>query len=133
MDKDERVDSDSFALIKTLQIPAPVASLAFWHAGHVFVGSSELNLVSLLDAVGAYRVWAKDDGSLRVYDLSSFKVTKAIRGLGSEISSIVCFKTPASESSEAWIACGRHVRTFPSCLLIVLTCTGILQGAAIQI
>jgi len=50
-----------------------------------------------------------DDGSLRVYDLSSYKVLKAVRGLGAEVSSIVCVKRPGSELRDAWIAHGKMV------------------------
>jgi len=44
-----------------------------------------------------------------VYDLSSFKVMKAIRGLGAEVSSIVCMKRPGSELRDAWLAHGSKV------------------------
>jgi hypothetical protein len=44
-----------------------------------------------------------------VYDLSSFKVVKAIRGLGAEVSSIVCMKRPGSELRDAWLAHGSKV------------------------
>ncbi|KAE9409457.1 hypothetical protein BT96DRAFT_806325, partial [Gymnopus androsaceus JB14] len=75
----------------------------FGHAGHLFAGS--------------------DDGTLRVYDLSSFKVLKAIRGLQNEISSIACFKRPGSELRDAWIACGNHAFLFrmdtPSMIMTV--------------
>jgi hypothetical protein len=52
-----------------------------------------------------------EDGILRVYDLSSFKVLKAVRGLGAEVSSIICVKRPGSELRDAWLACGKRVRT----------------------
>ncbi|PPQ87974.1 hypothetical protein CVT25_001053 [Psilocybe cyanescens] len=82
----------NFSLEKSLNIPAHVSSLAFGHAGHLFAGS--------------------DDGSLRVYDLSSFKVLKAVRGLGDEVSSIVCMKRPGSELRDAWFAHGQHISKF---------------------
>ena len=50
-----------------------------------------------------------DDGSLRVYDLSTFKVLKAVKGLGSEVSSIICIKRPSSELRDAWVAHGKRV------------------------
>jgi hypothetical protein len=50
-----------------------------------------------------------DDGSLRVYDLSTTKVVKAIRGLAGEISSLVCIKRPGSELRDVWLACGKNV------------------------
>ncbi|KAJ3509300.1 hypothetical protein NLJ89_g5297 [Agrocybe chaxingu] len=81
-----------YTLLKSLSTPAHIASLAFGHAGHLFAGS--------------------DDGSLRVYDLSSFKVLKAIRGLGSEVSSVVCMKRAGSEMRDAWVAHGRKISKF---------------------
>lgn len=47
-----------------------------------------------------------------MYDLSSFKVLKAIRGLGAEVSSIICVKRPGSELRDAWLACGTRVMRF---------------------
>ncbi|TFK42297.1 WD40-repeat-containing domain protein [Crucibulum laeve] len=88
----EGLGIDLYSLHKTLLTPAHISSLAFGHAGHLFAGS--------------------DDGSLRVYDLSSFKVLKAIRGLESEVSSIICVKRPGSELRDAWIACGRRICKF---------------------
>ncbi|RDB22274.1 WD repeat-containing protein 53 [Hypsizygus marmoreus] len=84
--------SESYNLQHTLEIPSHVCSLAFGHAGHLFTGS--------------------EDGTLRVYDLSSFKVLKAVRGLGSEVSSIVCIKRPNTELRDVWLACGKRVMKF---------------------
>ncbi|KAJ3801461.1 WD40-repeat-containing domain protein [Lentinula aff. detonsa] len=81
-----------YFVVKTLNTPAPISSLEFGHAGHLFAGS--------------------DDGTLRVYELSSFKVLKAIRGLKNEISSIACFKRAGSEIRDAWIACGNQIFLF---------------------
>lgn len=75
-------------------------------------------VISLLDRVEKTICFSKihseneilDDGILRVYDLSSFKVLKAIRGLKNEVSSIACFKRPGSELRDAWIACGSNVQ-----------------------
>ncbi|KAK0498629.1 WD40-repeat-containing domain protein [Armillaria luteobubalina] len=83
---------NSYSPVRTLYTPAHVSSLAFGHSGHVFAGC--------------------DDGTLRVYDLSTFKVLKAIRGLGSEVSSIVCVKRPGSDLRDVWIACGTRVHLF---------------------
>ncbi|KAJ3524915.1 hypothetical protein NMY22_g10794 [Coprinellus aureogranulatus] len=49
---------------------------------------------------------------LRVYDLSTNKVVKAIRGLDGEVSSIICVKRPGSELRDAWIAHGRMISKF---------------------
>ncbi|PPQ63258.1 hypothetical protein CVT24_006783 [Panaeolus cyanescens] len=78
-----------FVCSKVLTLPAHVSSLSLGHAGHLFAGS--------------------DDGSLRVYDLSSYKVLKAIKGVGSEISSIICTKRPGTELRDAWIAHGHQI------------------------
>jgi hypothetical protein len=51
-----------------------------------------------------------DDGSLRVYGQSSLKVLKAVRGLGSEISSVVPVNTTQKEIGDVWLACGQCVR-----------------------
>ncbi|CAA7270910.1 unnamed protein product [Cyclocybe aegerita] len=83
---------ERYTLLKSLSTPAHIASLAFGHAGHLFAGS--------------------DDGSLRIYDLSSFKVLKAVRGLASEVSSIVCVKRAGSEMRDAWVAHGRQISKF---------------------
>src|SRR5260221_11936810 len=58
-----------------------------------------------------------DDGTLRVYDLSSFRVIKAIRGLGAEVSSIVCIKRTGSVLRDAWVAHGTKVASPPNSLL----------------
>jgi len=55
---------------------------------------------------------ATEEGSLRVYDLSSYKVIKAIRSLGAEVSSVVCLKRPGSELRDVWLACGRRASRF---------------------
>ncbi|KAG5352981.1 hypothetical protein C0989_011624 [Termitomyces sp. Mn162] len=84
--------SEWYSLQRALHTPAHVSSLAFDHAGHLSAGS--------------------DDGSLRVYDLNSFKVIRAIRGLGEEISSLVCLKRLGSELPDVWLASGRRIMKF---------------------
>ncbi|KAG6910284.1 hypothetical protein DXG01_011681 [Tephrocybe rancida] len=83
---------ERYSIQRTLETPAHVSCLAFGHAGHLFAGA--------------------DDGSLRVYDLSSFKVIKAVRGLGEEISSLVCVKRTGSELRDVWLASGRRIMKF---------------------
>lgn len=78
-----------YSLERTLRAPSPISSLALPHSGHLCAGAA--------------------DGSLRVYDLSSFKVLKAIKGLRSEVSSIVCSKRLGTEFRDVWLACGRKV------------------------
>lgn len=84
--------ADVFSLEKTFTTPAHISSLAFGHPGQLYAGS--------------------DDGSLRVYDLSTFKVLKAVRGLGNEVSSIICIKRPGSELRDAWVAHGKRISLF---------------------
>ncbi|KAF9447263.1 WD40 repeat-like protein [Macrolepiota fuliginosa MF-IS2] len=72
-------------LLHSLTTPSTwqITALAFGHAGHLYAGS--------------------DNGDLRVYDLSSFRVLRAVKGNGDMISSIVCIKRPGSEFRDAWI------------------------------
>ncbi|KIK08814.1 hypothetical protein K443DRAFT_535773 [Laccaria amethystina LaAM-08-1] len=84
--------ADVFSLEKTFTTPAHVSSLAFGHPGQLYAGS--------------------DDGSLRIYDLSTSKVLKAVRGLGNEVSSIICIKRPGSELRDAWVAHGKRISLF---------------------
>ncbi|KAJ7709750.1 WD40-repeat-containing domain protein [Mycena rosella] len=84
----------------TLNTPSPISAIAFGHSGHLFAGS------------GALFHPTPNDGSLRVYDLSSFKVCRAVSGLPTEISSIQCFKRPGSDLRDVWLACGRHAYSF---------------------
>jgi hypothetical protein len=44
-----------------------------------------------------------------VYDLSSFKVLRAVKGAGSMISAIVCVKRLGTEFRDAWVASGKQV------------------------
>ncbi|TFK30269.1 WD40 repeat-like protein [Coprinopsis marcescibilis] len=81
-----------FEVAKTYSTPATVSSLAFGHSFHLYAGSG--------------------DGSLRVYDLSTHKVIKAIRSLGDEVSSILCMKRSGSELRDAWIAHGTKISKF---------------------
>jgi hypothetical protein len=97
---------DVFFLQRTLSTPAHISSLAFGHAGHLFAGSG---MVLHIVQVFALANILSDDGSLRVYDLSSYKVLKAVRGLGAEVSSIICMKRTGSELRDAWIAHGQKV------------------------
>ncbi|KXN80982.1 WD repeat-containing protein 53 [Leucoagaricus sp. SymC.cos] len=83
-----------FTLLHSLTTPSTwqITALAFGHAGHLYAGS--------------------DNGDLRVYDLSSFKVLKAVKGNGNMISSIICVKRPGSEFRDAWVASGKQILKF---------------------
>jgi WD40 repeat protein len=54
----------------------------------------------------AYPQPCVDDGTLRLYDLSTFKVLKAVRGLGAEVASVV---SSQKSPHEAFASCGRQV------------------------
>ena len=101
-----------YTIQDTFSIPAPVSSLTLGHVGQLYAGSGELSLEQAIEE-GAL-ILEIDDGSLRVYDLSTNKVSKAIRGLSGEVSSVICVKRPGSELRDAWIAHGRMVRLRPA-------------------
>ncbi|KAF8136412.1 WD40-repeat-containing domain protein [Boletus edulis] len=73
----------------TLTIPAQVSCLSFIESCQLLVGS--------------------DDGSVRLYGLDTYKVLKAIRGLG-PISS-VAFQSQ-SPATQLWVAAGRQALRF---------------------
>ena len=109
-----------YAIQDTFSIPAPVSSLTLGHVGQLYAGSGEPALLQQMKGGAlmiAFRFFI-DDGSLRVYDLSTNKVSKAIRGLSGEVSSIVCVKRPGAELRDAWIAHGRMVRPNPAVAFI---------------
>jgi hypothetical protein len=56
------------------------------------------------------RLTLEDDGSIRLYRLPDTKVVKAIRGLGSEISSIIAMAPKSGSFGDVWVACGNSVR-----------------------
>ena len=111
MMKEENVEV--FTVCKTLQIPAPVSALSFGVPGHLFAGSGTYNITIQLQLMSLLSI---DDGTLRVYDLSTFRVIKAIRGLGEEVSSIVCMKRTGSMLRDAWVAHGTKVSPYNSWL-----------------
>ncbi|KAF8586537.1 WD40 repeat-like protein [Ramaria rubella] len=73
-----------------LRLPSSVIAIAFEPSGKLAVAS--------------------DDGTLRIYDPPYIKVWKAIRNLGSEISSVVF--GASVESHVIWVACNQHVLCF---------------------
>ena len=96
---------------RTLETSSHITSLAFGHAGHLFAGSSASFVMPCELELKMDDVFI-EDGTLRVYDLSSFKVLKAVRGLSAEVSSIICVKRPGSELRDAWLGCGKRVCLF---------------------
>jgi hypothetical protein len=77
----------------TLQLPSPVSSLALAGSGDdLYVGA--------------------DDGSIRAFTLPGTRVTKAVRGLRNEVSSIVPVTSSMGQTkpSHIWAASGDMVR-----------------------
>ncbi|KAI0306618.1 WD40-repeat-containing domain protein [Multifurca ochricompacta] len=84
--------SPTLALQHTLVIPAHVSTLTYTHNGMLILGS--------------------DDGSLRLYQPPGIKVTKAVRGLEHEVSSVIAIMPSISGFGHIWVACGSSVRHF---------------------
>ncbi|KAH9063479.1 WD40-repeat-containing domain protein, partial [Lactarius vividus] len=82
----------AYALQHTLFIPAHVSSLEYTQNETLILGS--------------------DDGSIRLYRLPDTKVVKAIRGLGSEVSSIAVMAPKFGGFGDMWVACGSSVKLF---------------------
>ncbi|KAI0273585.1 WD40-repeat-containing domain protein [Gloeopeniophorella convolvens] len=83
--------SPQLAIQYTLRTPAHVSALFYTHNGALIVGS--------------------DDGSLRFYQPPATKVVKAIRGLGSEVSSVAGLRSSLGDCC-VWVACGTSVTLF---------------------
>ncbi|KAH9048141.1 WD40-repeat-containing domain protein [Lactarius hengduanensis] len=86
------VTHPAYALQHTLFIPAHVSSLEYTQNETLILGS--------------------DDGSIRLYRLPDTKVVKAIRGLGSEVSSIAVMAPRSGGFGDMWVACGSSVKLF---------------------
>ncbi|KAI0780674.1 WD40 repeat-like protein [Trametes elegans] len=82
----------------TIKVPSAVSALFLGREDTLCVGS----------------VTVPDDGSVRWYTLPSGKVTRAVKPLGEEISSIVFSKAKKGEQNNVWVASGRKVFCFPS-------------------
>lgn len=53
--------------------------------------------------------FVKDDGSLRLYNLPETRVHKAVRGLGSDVSSIAWVHSKGTEIGNVLVAVGQKV------------------------
>lgn len=53
----------------------------------------------------------KDDGSLRLYNIPETRVYKAVRGLGSDVSSIAWAHPTGTEIGNIFVAVGKKVST----------------------
>jgi WD40 repeat protein len=84
--------------LKLLHISSPVTSVAFSTSNELYVGS--------------------EDGSVRLYDLTSTKVVKAVSKLGGEVSGIIPTSKKQNKiidiSSQVWIASGNMVNASKS-------------------
>ncbi|KAF9227856.1 WD40 repeat-like protein [Gyrodon lividus] len=85
-------EKTSYCHRKTLQIPAQVSCLSLGEPQQLLVGS--------------------DDGSVRIYDMVTFKVLKAIKG-PSAVSSIAFHSQTKSSPACLWVASGRQALLFP--------------------
>lgn len=95
-----------FAYHSALKTPRPVTALSFASSDTLSVGSGTLRANEMSKY---YMNVSLDDGSVRLYNLPSTTVTRAIRGLGSEISSIEWATSPQNDRGDIWIACGNKV------------------------
>ncbi|KAI9057917.1 WD40 repeat-like protein [Trametes sanguinea] len=84
----------AYALEATIQVPSAVSALSFGPQEVLCVGS--------------------DDGSVRWYGLPSTKVSKAIKSLGDEVSSILWTQPRKDHPASIWIASGSKVFAFPA-------------------
>ncbi|CAK5277388.1 unnamed protein product [Mycena citricolor] len=101
-----------YTLQHTLNTPAPITALAFGHSGHLYAASGTSIAPSSTHRLLGSQTGPPDDGSLRVYDLSSSKVVRAVHGLGEEISSLACLKRAGSELRDVWLALGCKMLLF---------------------
>ncbi|KAJ3007670.1 hypothetical protein NUW54_g3458 [Trametes sanguinea] len=82
----------AYALEATIQVPSAVSALSFSPQEVLCVGS--------------------DDGSVRWYDLPSTKVSKAIKSLEDEVSSIIWTQPKKDHPASIWITSGPKVFAF---------------------
>ena len=85
-----------------VHLPSPVVAVAF-------APSAQLGVAS-------------EDGTVRLYQPPYSKVSKAVRNLGCEISSLVF-----SPGGDIWVACGQCVSILPFVPLVFLFLTAILR------
>lgn len=90
----------------SIDLPSPVSSLAFSSSTSLLAGSREYSCNAPICYISTLDV--PEDGTVRRYDLPSSQVVKAIKSLGSEISSVVCVKKP-NGTGDVWIASGHRV------------------------
>jgi hypothetical protein len=98
----------AFALQHTLLIPAQVSTLMYTQNGMLTLGSGELSS-ALVSRTRMHCLPSKDDGSLRLYCPPDTKVVRAIRGLDSEVSSVISVTPNNGDLGHIWAACGSSV------------------------
>ncbi|KAI0664646.1 WD40 repeat-like protein [Cubamyces menziesii] len=83
----------TFTLSTTIKVPSAVSALSLGPGEELCVGC--------------------DDGSVRWYSLPSTKVSRAVKSLRDEISSIVWTRPKKNEDASVWVASGRKIFRFP--------------------
>lgn len=95
-----------YSLHSVLRTPRPVTALTFASSNALSVGSGKLSFNFRL--CNMFNI-APDDGSVRLFSLPSTTVVRAIRALGSEITSLYWATPPTEDDGELWVACGKKV------------------------
>lgn len=98
------------SLTYSIGVPSAVTTLALIENGDLLVGSgaypSPSSLFGHIEQIS-------DDGTVRMYSPSSTKVTRAVKSLGAELSSVCCCKPGGRQSGQWFCASGTRVFGFP--------------------
>ncbi|KAI0748517.1 WD40 repeat-like protein [Daedaleopsis nitida] len=111
------MSSESAGPHANIAVPSPVSALALGPDNTLCVGSGAQKYYQILSHAKSRLMnlyYAPDDGSVRWYHLPSTKVSRAIKSLGAEISSIAWLTTKKDDPEAVWIACGRNALRFPA-------------------
>lgn len=95
------------ALRCNIAVPSAVSSLGFASVDSLWAGSGQSSQPVSQNKLVLTAVLMADDGTLRLYNLPSPKVVRAIKSLGHDIA---CIVVSAAAEGDIWIASGRKVR-----------------------
>lgn len=111
-------------LKSSLLTPAAVSALAFGKGNYLAVGTGKPWFVVTCHVTRPPDAsFVIDDGSLRLYNLPETKVHRTVRGLGSDVSSIVWVHPKGTEIGNILAAAGQKVSTNrPAELIAHRTC-----------